>query len=60
MFGESGQTVVDEQRFQQQDVDFRLAVARARARAFGGDVICTDERGANTVRVMIPVSRSEA
>ncbi|HVT04720.1 MAG TPA: PAS domain-containing protein [Thermoanaerobaculia bacterium] len=56
LFGEGGRNA-EERRFQQQEIDFKLAVARARARVFGGDVTCISEQGRETVRVTIPIAR---
>jgi len=52
LFGESAPP--EETRFQQKEIDFRLAIARAHARRMGGDITAAVEDGRETLRVTLP------
>jgi PAS domain S-box-containing protein len=41
-------------RFQQKEIDFRLAVSRAHARGMGGDISAIVEEGRDILRVVLP------
>jgi PAS domain S-box-containing protein len=54
LFGETESP--EETRFQQKEIDFRLAVARAHARSMGGDIAAVVEDGRDVVRVVLPTN----
>jgi PAS domain S-box-containing protein len=57
LFGDDRKVSTDSQRYKQQDIDFKLAVARARARLVGGDVNCPAGSAGEAVEVIIPLYR---
>jgi len=50
-----GEVMYGEGRFKQQDIDFRLAVARAQARRLGGDIATASEGGREVVQLVLPL-----
>jgi signal transduction histidine kinase len=53
LFGEDG--AEQDRRFHQQEIDFKLAIARARARVLGGDITCPGDAASQTiVEVTLP------
>jgi signal transduction histidine kinase len=57
LFGEDMSSVDDAQRYRQQEIDFKLAVARARARMSGGDLRRAEGERSDVVELTLPIRR---